>query len=236
MESKSESAVFSLAPQEIPTAPVRPSGFVALLLGLLSSVVLLSTTLILIPLVTLVVGLFALRPSSEGPPVGRRAAVLGILLAVFFACWSVVASRVRTQQLSDNAERFGHEWMQLTSLGEWEMAMELTKSPAGRQSPQMPLKAYYQNSETCSEQLDEFLDRTAIMRIQDAGRDADWQLAESPQIYDDMGALCVQVRYVDRNQNSSDGVRLELQRMWDSEAGVGEWRVRDFGPYDKNAP
>lgn len=232
MESPAESPVFSVTPQEIPTSPVRPSGFVALLLGGLSSVVLLSTALLIVPIFAVLIGGFALRPAALGVPVGRRFAMLGILLAVFFASWAVIGSRLRTQELGTNGQQFAAQWLELASMGEWEVVLELMKWPDARQNPKMPLKAYYANTEARVEEMQVFKERPGFSRLAEAGGEARWVALGAADIYSDHGEQCVRVRLVDKTQSASGGVWVELQRRAGEEVQTGEWRVRDFGIFD----
>lgn len=233
MESPSESSVFSVTPQEIPTAPVRPSGFVALFLGVLSSVVLLSSALLIVPIFAVLVGIFALRPAALGVPVGRRFAMLGILLAVFFASWAVVGSRLRTQELSTSGQQFAAQWLELASMGEWEVVLELMKWPDARQSPKMPLGPYYANTEARVEEMEVFKERAGFNRLGEAGDPNRWIPTGSPQIYSDHGIQCVQIQFVDKTESASGGVWVELQRRPGEDGQTGEWRVSDFGTFNE---
>ncbi|QEG38688.1 hypothetical protein [Roseimaritima ulvae] len=233
MESKSESPVFSVAAQEIPTSPVRPSGFVALFLGLLSSVVLLSAALLIVPIFAIAIGLFALRPAPLGAPVGRRFAMAGILLAVLFATWSVVGNRVRSEELAANGQRFAAHWLELASMGEWEVVLELMKWPERRQSPKMPLEPYYANTDARVEEMASFKERQGFSRLVEAGDTARWAVFGTPHVFSDRGEQCVRVRFVDQSAAAVGGVWVELQRRVEEDAEAGEWKVRDYGIFDE---
>ena len=57
--------------------PLRLSGYLSLVLGLVSGFSFLAIPLLLIPVVAILIGLFTLRPSRQGRPVGTTAALLG---------------------------------------------------------------------------------------------------------------------------------------------------------------
>ncbi len=233
MESSSETPVFSVTPQEIPTPPVRPSGFVTLLLGGLSSVVLLSTSLLIVPIFAIAIGIFALRPAPLGVPVGRRAAMFGILLAVFFSAWAVMSSRLRMQELSSNGQQFAAQWLELASMGEWEAVLELMKWPEARQNPKMPLKPYYANTEMRIDEMKAFKERAGFGRLSQPGEPDRWSPLASPDIFTDHGEQCVRVRFVDKTESTESGVWVELQRRAGEDGQSGEWKVRDYGIFDE---
>ena len=73
--------------QEDSAPPLRISGFICMILGALSIVSTLGQPLLVIPILAILCGLFALRRSGGQTPVGTRPAMIGIVLAVGFgAC------------------------------------------------------------------------------------------------------------------------------------------------------
>ena len=65
--------------------PLRVSGFVCLLLGMLSVLACFGQPLLIVPLSAIAVGFVALRRSSGQRPVGTTPAMIGMVLAIFFA-------------------------------------------------------------------------------------------------------------------------------------------------------
>ncbi len=239
MESNSDSPVLSASPpalsaptgeaQEITAPPVRPSGFVTLILGMLCVLMLVTQAFVVLPILTILLGLYALRPSITGPPVGRRAAMAGMVLAVFFAGWGLVRENLREQELGRTATTFGGYWLELGSRGEWEAVMELMKPPQQRQNPNMPLKAFYANNASRVEAMNDFKMRPVVVDMIDAGQQVQWKPSDSPRVYDRRGEQYVEVRFEDQNQVLDHVLRIEMQRIWDPQTQTGEWVVHDFG-------
>ncbi len=69
---------------ELPTAPIRITGFLALLLGLISFASVLGESLVVIPVLSIALGLFALRPYSGERPLGIGQPWLAFLSPVCF--------------------------------------------------------------------------------------------------------------------------------------------------------
>lgn len=156
--------------------PFRPSGLLALLLGALSVTAIFAQTLMLIPVLAILVGLFALRPATNAKPVGRLPAMLGILLAVFCLSWSWTFFQNREAELSQHAGQFAKHWLEIVGRGEVEVAYELTKLPDQRQMAGVNLEDFYSmKNPKAFEALDAFSSQGPLLQVQAAGEQADWQ-------------------------------------------------------------
>jgi hypothetical protein len=165
--------------------PFRPSGLVALLLGLLSFLAVFASSLLLVPLAAVLIGLFALRPArpGQGQPAGRTPAMVGILLALFFSAWSVIYFQSRHTLLAESASEFAANWLELLIRGEREAAYELTKLASQRQIEGVSLREYYSPANSKAfESIDAFMSQRPVAAVLDAGTNADWQYVETRQV------------------------------------------------------
>ena len=131
----------------VETAPLRISGFLALILGLLSVLSLLGPALLVIPILTLFFGFFALRKYDGPVPVGVRPAIIGLVLAAGFGACGFFLPWMKTMTLGSQAEYFARQYLEVVARGELELAMELKKNYANRYMHNMSLKQHYEMTE-----------------------------------------------------------------------------------------
>lgn len=210
--------------------PVRVSGFVALVLGMLSSFTIFATALLIVPLLALATALFALRPSRQGPPVGRTPAMIGAILAIFFASWGWLQASTRDQALRAQAAQFAHDWLLTVQQGHSELAVELASPPALRQSERMPLEPFYEKNEKAQQSLQEFVERPLIQDIQAGGASLRWELNEPPIINQRHDSERVTVRFREASGIIGDVVQVDMRREPPDLDGEGdfEWTVENF--------
>lgn len=219
------------AAHELPAdRPVRISGFVALGLGMLSGFTILTTAFLPLPVITLIVAGFALRPARRGVPVGRSAAYAGAVLAVFFGSWGWLHAATREAALQQHASRFAQYWLETLQQGDTELALELASPPSTRQSEKMSLKTYYEQNETARENLQEFLERSLVSTVIAGGESLRWETAEPPAVIQRKDGDEVIVRLIETTGMVGGVVQIDLMRITyrSAEPVSGEWTVIDF--------
>lgn len=95
--------------------PLRVSGFICLIFGVLSFFCTLGQPLLVLPLIAIVVGMFALRRSGGQTPVGTRAAMLGMILAAGFGACGLFIPWMKTMTLGRQAEKFSRDYMEVVA-------------------------------------------------------------------------------------------------------------------------
>ena len=166
-------------PAEELSGPFRPSGLLCLILGIVSASALASPSLLIIPVVAILIGVFALRPARDRslPPSGRGLAVLGIGTALFFASWSWSYFNAKTNFLVQDGRSFAVQWLETLRHGPTEYAFELTQLKAARQMESMPLEQYYTpENQMQFEQFDAFINGPAVSAVTSATTDPVWEL------------------------------------------------------------
>jgi len=200
------------------------------LLGLLSSFTIFATALLVLPILALATALFALRPSSQGIPVGRTPAMIGAILAIFFASWGWLQASTRDQALRAQATQFAHDWLLTVQHGHPELAVELASPPALRQSERMPLAPFYQKNETAQQSLEEFLDRPLVQDILAGGPSLRWEPSEPPIISQRRDSERISVRFRESSGIIGDVVQVTMRRESPDPGQEGdiEWTVENF--------
>lgn len=227
-ESQTDTPILSSGIGECETIyqpPVRPSGIVTLLLGMLCSLIILNRGFLPLAVVVVLLGLFAMRPAPAGTPVGRRAAMLGILLAIFFLALGWTRSAIIERDVSRSAEKFALHWLKLAEMGEWELVYELTNPPSSRQNPRMPLKAHYLKLEKAQE-LSEYKEQEFIQMFAELTHQPHWELAERPRISRSSGDYLVSLQFTDRNNAFPNQTLLTMQRVWQPQEDHFDWMVK----------
>ena len=225
--------------------PFRPSGLVSFFVGIISSSALASTSLLVIPLCGILVGLFTLRPAKDPKtqPGGRVFAVLGIALSVFFAGWSWSYYNVHNKFLVSNGTEFALDWLQVLRDGNIEFAYELTQPARTRQSDTMPLSQYYiPKNEMAYEQFQTFKTSTVVQGITTASKDPEWRLKKVLQSYnkydedhivlvfaDSSGALGPVLLDLCCAPARDKAGRHDTTKPW-------QWHVAEFTPADIKTP
>jgi hypothetical protein len=228
--AKKLSPVFSgdqLDSELTPPGPLRLSGIVALVLGLLSISALAGTAMLGVPLLGVLVGLFALRPdqNAEARTGGRLPALIGLVLSLFFGSWGGAHHATRHHFVTAEAERFGLEWLTLLSEGRKEVAHELTQPAGSRQIHAVPLEAYYAQQVDPTSPFQEFLANGPVESILKAGDRCRWELVEVVQrrVHSDRENLVL--RFRDRSGAVSHAVDLPMHRFKEGGADRVEWMI-----------
>ncbi len=210
---------------EVEATPVRVTGFVALLLGLISFSAVLGASLLVIPVGAIVLATIALRPYRGERPIGYLAAQIAIFCAVLFAVWGISERHFKARDLGGQAERFAGEWLRLVGQGELELAVELQVHPTRRQPASMPLKDYYQRSETARGLMDQFREQEFIPELIAAGSQPQWVLDREPHSYTLYGRELTRTVWRDVTGRISALVKVEMEYFGSPRVDSPAWKV-----------
>ncbi len=202
--------------------PARVSGFVALILGLISPIAFLGTPLLLFPVLAFVFGMFALR-RCEGPaPLGTGAAKIGLILAIGFGTFGFAVSKLKTVALHSQAERFSKEYINLIAAGDLFLARELQRSYPNRLPTSMSLQDYYESNPNAQAAMESFRILPLNEYIRKFGPNANWTLDQP--IRSDYHFGREQVEVVWRDPEGIGQVQFFLEFQLDPQ-GVGQWHA-----------
>ncbi len=211
-------------------APLRVSGFVCLIFGLLSFFCTLFQPLLAFPLITFVLGMFALRRSGGQQPVGTRPAMVGMVLAAGFGACGLFLPWMKTMSLGRQAEHFSRQYIEVVAHGHDEIALELRKDYVNRFPTTMPLEQHYRMSESASESLEEFQNDSLNRTFQQHGLSADWVLNRPTRVYYSYGNEHADVVWVDPSGELSAPIQVLLDYVIDSK-GDGQWHIKSAHTY-----
>ncbi len=227
MTTESETALAGLGAEpgfeaDQPVESARVSGFAALVFGLLSVISFMGIPLLVLPLLAVVLGMFALRRCEGRAPLGTGAAKIGLILAVGFGACGVAVPYLRTLTLGGQAERFSLAYLNLIANGNDMLARELTRSYPNQLPATMSLEDYYASNPNAQRQLTVFHQLPLNVWIRQFGPDADWQLEQPVRVDYHFGRE--QVEVVWRQPNGDGRVQFFMEFQLGSD-GVGQWHV-----------
>ncbi len=90
--------------------------------------------------------------------------MVGVFIAGMFLTWGIWERQLKYDQLSQEATRFAHDWLDVVKTGNRELAIELQLHPSRRQPATVPLKEYYERSEAGREVIKEWLSKNCCQR------------------------------------------------------------------------
>lgn len=157
------------ADQAVEYRSLSIAALLGLVLGLLSPLYFGAALLILIPLAGIAVSVFALYQigKSEGALAGRWAAYFGLFLSAAM----LVAPNARGYMIqamrTNQAERFGTEWLGMMTAGKTKEAFRLTSSTTAGVPPPMPGERA-----PAGDPYDTFVARPIVKALAAAGSDA----------------------------------------------------------------
>jgi hypothetical protein len=187
----------------------------------------LGRPLLFLPLLAILFGVIALRPSIFGVPVGTIPAKLGVFLAVFFGALGISLPMANNRTLGGQAEYFGRQFIELVKAGEWEMTAELQKSYVNRFLPTMSLGDYYETNQQASESLREMREGGAYEEIYRTGSQTDWRMVSS-RVFTRWGHQMVETNWVDQSGTNSQQLDMEMEYLIDKHKDIGHWHVTLF--------
>jgi len=205
--------------------PLRLSGYLCLVLGLVSIFSFLAIPMLLVPLLAILIGLFALRPSRQGRPVGTTAALVGILLAVGFGSCGASVAWFKHKTFGDQAAYFAGQYFDLIARGENELAMEMRKDYINRFSDQMPLKTFYQSKRETAKSLEEFRDDAVNHELRRVGPDGPWVLTKAPHVYHKYGHDRVDLQFINPHDAKARPIDVTMECKTDPLTGAAQWHV-----------
>jgi len=210
---------------ELPRTPIRFSGIVALFLGLISFVAILGASLIVVPVVAILISLFAMRPYSQDRPVGIAAAWVGLFLAVMFGVWGYSERQFKIHSMSREASQFAKNWLELVGQGDHELAIELQVHPSRRQPESMPLADYYQRGEEAQNLLKQFREQDVMPALISLGSEPKWELAMPPKVYLQYGRELTQTVWRDASGKHKELVKVVLEYLQGNSDDKAHWKI-----------
>lgn len=145
-----------------------------LILGLLSPLAIVDPLLWGLPLLGIVLsGLGLWRIAKNAPAlVGRKAALVGLTLSIFFGATALTNRLTYRQMLRGQARRFALQWFEFLAHHQPREAHQLTQHPRDRQPLDEMLEDFYRESQNWQDELKRFVDKPAVEKLLTLGENA----------------------------------------------------------------
>lgn len=218
------------APDYRPVAGLAVAG---MLLGFASLAAFAGQMLLFLPFLAAGVSLTAMRNVS-GPRaqyVGRKAAWLGLFLAVFSAAGGISQALVRDWAAASQTRRTADLWFEALQRGDPYTAHQLTLGPGNRDARIDRLPAVFMANTLLSSDIADYRRSDAVKRLLD--RQGDFEFAPVRILDTTLGARHDRVSHIYRVTYEEDGqpqevlFRLILARPVDLRGAFAAWRLED---------
>jgi hypothetical protein len=210
--------------------PVCIPAFAGLILGLLAPLALLHPVLWALPPLGALVCLYALYMlATSAPMTGRRAALVGLALALVFCVWPPVSSFSYDWLARRDAARFAKAWFAFLANSEPHKAYQLTVSPGERSPLDETLWNSYRTRTMQREGLESYLQMPMVRVLMALGERARVRLFATETSgrsgnYDQVDNVYA-VTYEEEGQTKTFFVRLQMVRNTSTAEGPVQWRI-----------
>ncbi|MCA9140714.1 MAG: hypothetical protein KDB00_28270 [Planctomycetales bacterium] len=234
---------------DVDDSPLRISGYISLLLGLLSGFSIVALPMFAFAIAAILFGLFALRKSdSQSLPVGTTAARVGILVALLFGSWGLARYSFKQQTLGGQAEYFARQFIRVASSGNEIYAKELQKSHVNRFLKSMPLEQSYEMERLKREkQAEEYAretggeaspppeeeDSTTVAELVKYPPDHPWVLYRRVRVFHHYGRQKAEVILATDRTDKAYRLMIILEYLVNKDTGASEWYVEECTPFRK---
>jgi hypothetical protein len=205
--------------------PLRVSGYLCLILGVLSVFAVVGTAALVLPILAVLFGLFAHRRYGEQVPAGLRAAKVGLVFAAGFGACGLFVPMLKSMTLGAQAEQFARDYVEVVAHDELELAMELRKNYVNRFPTTMPLPAHYTLNENADRSMEEFRQDGVNAQILNRGPGAEWRLTRPVRIFNYYGSHKAEVTLQDPSGGKATELYMLLEYQVDHRNGDGQWFV-----------
>lgn len=135
---------------------------ITLILGCFSFLAYFKTLFWAIPIFTVVLGALSLFALARNPnKIGRKAALAGMALAVFFGSWTAGRHYSRQYWLTRNARQCAHFWFDLVQQNKLREAHQLLIPPP-QWSQEAPLDQLYASESTLQKAFEDFFSKPPL--------------------------------------------------------------------------
>jgi len=209
----------------------------SLLVGAASALALTWFVWWVLPPLAIVLGYAALRAisASEGALIGRRAATLGIALAILFAGMTAARYGSRAYVLRQRAKAAADTWFELfrsPRRADFLRAYEWTLPLRYRQSPEIDLVGYYDAHPEAAERIDQMLrDSPAFATVrQSPGRRLSYVGVAILRQGPGFDAVVLDYELAGDGDSPPTDVRIHLVRRKNPKSGQWSWRIIPHRP------
>jgi len=221
-------------PELVQYRSVSGLAMVGLLVGLLSWLAMLSRALWVIPLAGLIINAIALRRIAILAPaiVGRKAALVGLLLSAAFAAAGPVQWTSYRWLMRNEARQFGLTWFDFLARGQPHKAFELLSSAPTRPPLDDALWRKYPQNSRARREIEGFVRRPSVAallalrgnaQVRYYDTEDQWQDRDGDWVYQTYAVTCPV-----EGEPTTFFVGLVMQRSLESSAGRAFWKISNI--------
>jgi hypothetical protein len=216
-----------------------------LLLGVASAGALIGPLWWCVPFAGAALAVWALRSiaGSERVLLGRRAAVIGLVLSLLFVAWGMTRFYSRQHVLRDQARQHAEQWLQLVQQGRLHEAHQLHLAQEERQAPDVDLVKYYRDTREPRRDFRSFFDLPPLREIVDQGTQGQLRFEGDKEILTEAATgtkkdsitLRYTLDYQQDQRPKSLPFLITLTRTRNHGEADARWEVRSVSPPPKRA-
>ena len=209
---------------------VSRSAILAVVLGPISALVLVSPLLAIVPLAAIATAVVALRQiaNSEGRLLGAWPATMGLCLAMLFLGWGLSRQVTREIALARQAQDFADGWLILVRDGKVQLADQLTRPPSTRVHGKEAIEELYSTNKAAGEEIESIFASDMLKDYVGAGSGASFALegvtAHTQFGFTDDIVLKYTVRLA-KPASSPKALWITVERNIDELNGLSGWRI-----------
>lgn len=212
----------------------------ALIGGMASVLAVTSPLMWTIPVLTTALSLGALTVIAKHPDtlLGRKAALIGLWLALLIGSFAITNSLTRNAYLYHDAQTRSRQWLQVTLEGRIQESHQLQMDLDSRRSPTVTLADYYKHNEEAQEDLTGYEESESIDELKRLGPSAEIKLIANLDVTTkfnvDTRTDVITQRFAIRGDGEPKTLVLDVkaERNRDPETGEIYWRIDGAEPYN----
>lgn len=179
---------------------------------------------------------------ADRPLLGRRVAILALLLSLLFGAWGLTWRTVRQQVVGNEARQVADQWLQLVREGRLAEAHQLHLSRSARQAPGLDLADFYKNTREARQDMDTFFSAPPLSQIVEAGPRGQLRFLQCDSLQDesyagsrtDVACLRYALDYQRDGQPKTVTFIVYIARTSETDKPEANWDVRSAQfPKDK---
>ncbi len=210
--------------------PLSRLAVFSFLLGILSLCTLYSPSLLLLPVLSVTLGVVGYFQTTRGSSYrGAGLALAGIALALTFGAWGITSTRMRDEHFYQSGGELAEHYVELLADQKVLEAFELMQAENIRQVAGTSLEEFYAKAEnTIKESLESFKSDEFVKKIVNRGNDSEWKYSGGVRIQSMIsGSHQIAVALVDLKHPEDKPLEVTLHRHLKSDHGA-TWQVQSL--------
>lgn len=201
------------------------------IVGAFAWLALLAPLLWIVPAISIVMCLIALRQINVNPGMwtGRRWALAGLVLATFLGGWGVAREVTRQRTISNQAHQYADEVIRLVQNNERLSVHQLSLPKPSRLTPGADLSEFYAAGSERKAEYESYFDGPPLKAMIEAGKSGEYEfkrvalMRNTPT--EDHADVHYRFSYPSGKAKRSVEIVIQLRRYWNPEKREGDWQL-----------